>query len=109
MEPTSEPLLCINCKQTAFVLGGNVASPIPPKILFDNSKNSAPLQVDTVKTLASIVTPVLCSSAPSSKFRVAVLLFGPAGRTIFSQGTICRRTKLTLNLESCLFLFLSVL
>ncbi|KAL7608727.1 hypothetical protein Lser_V15G12226 [Lactuca serriola] len=42
-------------------------------------KNYRPLHQDKVKTLASIITPTLCPSTLSSKFRVTILLFGLPG------------------------------
>lgn len=79
MEPLSEPILCVNCNQTALVLGGSVASAVPPDIFLNNSNAFVPLQADTVKTLGSILAPALCPSALSSKFRIAVFLYGPSG------------------------------
>jgi peroxin-6 len=79
MEPSDEAVLRVNHTQTALVLGGTVPSSVPPDLLIDGPKGFAPLQGDTVKTLASILTPPLCPSALSSKFRVAVLLYGLAG------------------------------
>lgn len=79
MEPSDEAVLRVNHTQTALVLGGTVPSSVPPDLLIDGPKGFSPLQGDTVKTLASILTPPLCPSALSSKFRVAVLLYGLAG------------------------------
>lgn len=79
MEPSDETVLRVNRTKTALVLGGNVPSAVPPDILIDESKGFMPLQGDTVKILASILTPPLCPSALSSKFRVAVLLYGLPG------------------------------
>lgn len=79
MEPSDEPVLRVNRTKTALVLGGSVPSAIPPDLLIDGSKDFTPLQGDTVKILASILTPPLCPSALSSKFRVAVLLYGLPG------------------------------
>ncbi|KAI3514652.1 hypothetical protein L1887_13247 [Cichorium endivia] len=78
MEPSNEPILRINRAQTALVLAASTPSAIPPNLLLDQ-KGFPPLHQDTVKTLASIITPTLCPSALSSKFRVAVLLFGLPG------------------------------
>ncbi|OWM78020.1 hypothetical protein CDL15_Pgr018589 [Punica granatum] len=79
MEPSEEPVLRVNRTQTALVLGGSVPSAVPPDLLCDQPKRIAPLQGDTVKTLASILTPPLCPSVISTKFRVAVLLNGLEG------------------------------
>lgn len=79
MEPSDEVVLRANHTQTALVLGGTVPSAVPPDLLINGPKGFAPLQRDTVKILASILTPALCPSALSSKFRVAVLLHGMAG------------------------------
>lgn len=79
MEPINESVLRVNCNETALVLGGSAASAIPPDILVGNRDQLMPLQGDTVKLLASILAPTLCPSALSSKFRVAVFLYGPAG------------------------------
>ncbi|CAH1420486.1 unnamed protein product [Lactuca virosa] len=79
MEPSNEPILRINRAQTALVLAASTPSALPPDLLLSGSRGFAPLHQDTVKTLASIITPTLCPSALSSKFRVAVLLFGLPG------------------------------
>ncbi|KAF6172329.1 hypothetical protein GIB67_024951 [Kingdonia uniflora] len=78
MEPSDEPVLCVNNTQTAFVLGGSVSSALPPSSMIGDAKQFVPLHGDTVKILASILTPPLCPSALSSKFRVSVLLSGLA-------------------------------
>lgn len=79
MEPSDEPVLRVNRAQTALVLGGNVPSAVPPDMLIPGPEGFAPLQEDTVKLLASILTPAICPSTLSSKFRISVLLFGLAG------------------------------
>lgn len=79
MEPSDEAVLRVNHTETALVLGGSVPSDVPPDLLISGTKGFAPLHGDTVKILASILTPPLCPSALSSKFRVAVLLYGLAG------------------------------
>ncbi|KAI3439488.1 uncharacterized protein J3R85_004927 [Psidium guajava] len=79
MEPSDNPVLRVNCTKTALVLGGNVPSGVPPDLLCNHPKSFAPLQRDTVKILASVLTPSLCSSALAVKFRVAVLLSGLTG------------------------------
>ncbi|KAJ9547632.1 hypothetical protein OSB04_020175 [Centaurea solstitialis] len=78
-EPSDEPILRINRTETALVLAASVPSAVPPNLLIAGQRGFAPLHQDTVKTLASIITPTLCPSALSSKFRVAVLLFGLPG------------------------------
>ncbi|XP_059438580.1 peroxisomal ATPase PEX6 [Corylus avellana] len=79
IEPSDEQVLRVNSTQTALVLGGSVPSAVPPDLLIAGPKKFAPLHGDTVKILASILTPPLCPSALSSKFRVSVLLYGLAG------------------------------
>ncbi|XP_048129327.1 peroxisome biogenesis protein 6 isoform X2 [Rhodamnia argentea] len=79
MEPSDNPVLRVNRTKTALVLGGNVPSGVPPDLLCDHPKSFAPLQGDTVKILASVLTPSLCSSMLAVKFRVAVLLSGLTG------------------------------
>lgn len=79
MEPSDEAILRVNRTQTALVLGGSVPSAIPPDLLISGADDFAPLQGDTVKILASILTPPLCPSVLSSKFRVAVLVHGLPG------------------------------
>ena len=79
MEPSNEPVLRVNYTQTALVLGGSVPSAVPPDLLIGASKGLTPLQGDTVKMIASILTPLVCPSALASKLRVAVLLYGLAG------------------------------
>ncbi|KAM1058098.1 hypothetical protein COP1_031381 [Malus domestica] len=78
MEPSDDPSLRVNHSQTALVLGGSVSSSVPPDLWIAEQQGFAPLQGDTVKILASILTPPLCPSALSSKFRVSVLLYGLA-------------------------------
>ncbi|XP_058087306.1 peroxisomal ATPase PEX6 isoform X9 [Magnolia sinica] len=76
----------------ALVLGGSVASALPPDSLIGDSKVRMPLQGDVVKSLASVLTPPLCPSVLSSKFRVAVLLHGLAGcgkRTVVQYVACC--------------------
>ncbi|XP_062021584.1 peroxisomal ATPase PEX6 [Rosa rugosa] len=102
MEPLDEPILRVNRSQTALVLGGSVSSAVPPDLLISGQKGFTPLQGDTVKILASILTPLLCPSALSSKFRVSVLLYGLAGcgkRTVVRY--IARRLGLHVVEYSC--------
>ncbi|XP_027117008.1 peroxisomal ATPase PEX6-like isoform X2 [Coffea arabica] len=79
MEPSEAPVLRVNRTQTALVLGGNVASAVLPAMLIRGLNVSIPVQQNVVKMLASILSPPLCPSALSSKFRVAVLLHGLRG------------------------------
>ncbi|KAE9464038.1 hypothetical protein C3L33_04054, partial [Rhododendron williamsianum] len=79
MEPSDKLILRVNRTKTALVLGGSVPSAVPPDLLISRSKGSVPLQGDIIKNLASILTPPLCPSALSSKFRVSVLLHGLPG------------------------------
>lgn len=81
-EPVNEPILRVNYNQTALVLGGSVASAIPPDLLIGDSKEFTPLQGDVVKILASVLAPPLCPSVLSSKFRVTVLLYGLTGEFV---------------------------
>ncbi|KAK8499516.1 hypothetical protein V6N12_011601 [Hibiscus sabdariffa] len=79
VEPSDETILRVNRTQTALVLGGSVPSAVPPDLLISGTKSFAPLQGNTVKILASILTPPLCRSPLSLKFRVSVLLHGLPG------------------------------
>ncbi|XP_050388321.1 peroxisome biogenesis protein 6 [Argentina anserina] len=102
MEPLDETILRVNRSQTALVLGGSVSSAVPPDLLIAEHRGFAPLQGDTVKILASILTPPLCPSALSSKFRVSVLLYGLAGcgkRTVVRY--VARRLGLHVVEYSC--------
>lgn len=102
LEPSDEKVLRVNSTQTALVLGGSVPSAVPPDLLIAGPKDFAPLQGDTVKILASILTPPLCPSALSSKFRVSVLLYGLAGcgkRTVVRY--VARRLGLHVVEYSC--------
>ncbi|KAF8394533.1 hypothetical protein HHK36_020743 [Tetracentron sinense] len=102
MEPFDESVLRVNCTQTALVLGGSIPSAVPPDILIRSPKGFAPLQGDAVKILASILTPSLCPSALSSKFRISVLLYGLAGcgkRTVVKY--VARRLGLHVVDYSC--------
>lgn len=89
MEPSDEPILRVNHSQTALVLGGNATSAVPPDLLIAGSKGFAPLQEETVKLLASVLTPAICPSTLSSKFRVSVLLHGLAGKLLCIFVVIC--------------------
>ncbi|XP_009405393.2 peroxisomal ATPase PEX6 [Musa acuminata AAA Group] len=79
MEPSDEPILCVNCNQTALVLGGSAASSIPPDRFIGSSNDFMPLHVETVKKLTSILAPAICPSALLSRFRVSVFLSGNPG------------------------------
>lgn len=92
MEPSDEPVLRVNRTSSALVLGGSSPSSLPPDLLITGPEGPIPLQGDTVKILASILTPPFCPSALSSKFRVSVLLYGLAG--MFHIGLLCFLQKL---------------
>ncbi|XP_064969294.1 peroxisomal ATPase PEX6-like isoform X1 [Musa acuminata AAA Group] len=79
MEPSDEPILCVNCNQTALVLGGSAASSIPPDRFIGSSNDFMPLHVETVKKLTSILAPAICPSVLLSRFRVSVFLSGNPG------------------------------
>ena len=89
MDPSEEPVLRVNRKQTALVLGGSAAAAVPPDLLVSEPLEIAPLQRTTIKTLGCILTPLLCPSALVSKFRVAVLLHGLAGVLILGIMQFC--------------------
>ena len=98
MEPSDEHVLRVNCDNTALVLGGQTPSPIPPDSLLGPVKGPIPLQVDLVREMGSILLPTLCQSAVSSKLRVALLLFGPAGMTPYLK--ILMKAKGSIIFES---------
>lgn len=79
MEPSDEPVLRVNSSQTALVLGGAAPSAILPYNLLHSSLDQIPLQGETAKTLSSVIAPAICSSDLSSRFRVALFLYGPSG------------------------------
>ncbi|GAB4831812.1 peroxisomal assembly protein [Ancistrocladus abbreviatus] len=79
MDPLEEQILCVNRTQTALVLGASVASAVPPDPLTAGPSGIAPVHGETVKILASLLVPPLCPSVLSSKFKVSILLHGPAG------------------------------
>ncbi|PON96624.1 Spastin [Trema orientale] len=102
MEPSDEPVLRVNRTQTALVLGGNAPSAVPPDLLVAGPEGFSPLQEETVKLLASVLTPAICPSTLSSKFRVSVLLHGIAGcgkRTVVRY--VARRLGLHVVEYSC--------
>ncbi|CAN6454667.1 unnamed protein product [Victoria cruziana] len=79
MEPADEAFLRINCNQTSLVLGGSVASAIPPELLLGRIEEFVPSHKDVLRTLFSLLAPTLCPSTLSSKFRLTILLNGPPG------------------------------
>ncbi|XP_021726479.1 peroxisome biogenesis protein 6-like isoform X2 [Chenopodium quinoa] len=79
LDPPEEPILRVNRKHTALVLGGSAAAAFPPDMLIAEPAGIAPLQKNTIKALGCILTPSLCPSVLSSKFSVSVLLHGLAG------------------------------
>ncbi|CAM8928100.1 unnamed protein product [Rhodiola kirilowii] len=81
MEPYEESILRVISLKLPLVLGGSVPSPVPPDLLIASTHEIGPppLQQDTVKILASVLSPLLCSSTLSSRFRVAILLCGVSG------------------------------
>lgn len=88
MEPLNEAILCVNCNQTALVLGGSVPSQVPPAFMATGSAECTPLQEDIARHLASLLAPCLHPSAFSYKFKMTVLLHGPEGcgkRTVVRQ------------------------
>lgn len=105
-EPVDEPIFRVNCNQTALVLGGSVASAVPPDLLIDDSKVFMPLQGDVVKILASVLAPPLCPSVLSSKFRVAVLLYGLTGEFVHPYSA-SRNTCISIEdlVYGCEFMF----
>ncbi|XP_015692281.2 peroxisome biogenesis protein 6 [Oryza brachyantha] len=79
MEPSDEPILRVNCNQTALVLGGSASAPIPPYSLFAAPGVSVPLHSETVEQLASIIAPALCPSNILPKVKFSTFLYGPSG------------------------------
>ncbi|XP_073526287.1 uncharacterized protein [Phyllobates terribilis] len=77
MDPAEEMVLRVNCVKTALVLGGSVASALPPPLLVTRPVDIVPPQVETVKTLATLIVPKLIPSV--AKFKVVVLLNGLEG------------------------------
>ncbi|KAL2931910.1 Peroxisome biogenesis protein 6 [Bienertia sinuspersici] len=102
LDPLDEPILRVNRKETALVLGGSAAAAFPPDLLISEPIEIAPLQRDTIKSLGCILTPPLCPSVLSSKFSVSVLLHGLAGsgkRTVVRY--VARRLGLHVVEYSC--------
>ncbi|KAG8043497.1 hypothetical protein GUJ93_ZPchr0458g22412 [Zizania palustris] len=79
MEPSDEPILRVNCNQTALVLGGGSSAPVPPYSLFVASGASVPLHHEIVEQLASIIAPALCPSNILPKVKFSTFLYGPSG------------------------------
>jgi peroxin-6 len=79
MEPSDEPILRVNCNETALVLGGAASAAIPPYSLFAASGNSVPLHGEIVEHLASIIAPALCPSDILPKIKFSTFLYGPSG------------------------------
>uniref|UniRef100_A0A0E0KV92 Peroxisomal ATPase PEX6 n=1 Tax=Oryza punctata TaxID=4537 RepID=A0A0E0KV92_ORYPU len=79
MEPSDEPVLRVNCNQTALVLGGGASASIPPYSLFASPGASVPLHSEIVEHLASIIAPALCPSNILPKVKFSTFLYGPSG------------------------------
>jgi peroxin-6 len=79
MEPSDEPVLRVNCNETALVLGGGASSSIPPYSFFDASRDSVPLHSEIVEHLASIIAPALCPSDILPKTKFSTFIYGPSG------------------------------
>lgn len=79
MEPSDEPILRVNCNQTALVLGGSASAPVPPYSFFAASGDSVPLHGEIVEKLASIIAPALCPSNILPKIKFSTFLYGPSG------------------------------
>ncbi|XP_057247356.1 peroxisomal ATPase PEX6 isoform X3 [Beta vulgaris subsp. vulgaris] len=90
LDPPEEPILRVNRKQTALVLGGSAAAAFPPDLLISEPISIAPLQRDTIKALGCILTPPLCPSVLSSKFSVSVLLHGLAAILLLRHFDVLR-------------------
>ncbi|KAK3143703.1 hypothetical protein QOZ80_4AG0303840 [Eleusine coracana subsp. coracana] len=79
MEPSDEPVLRVNCNETALVLGGGASSAVPPYSFFDPSGNKVPLHSEIVEHLASIIAPALCPSDILPKTKFSTFIYGPSG------------------------------
>ncbi|PWZ45678.1 hypothetical protein Zm00014a_024597 [Zea mays] len=79
MEPSDEPILRVNCNETALVLGGAASAAIPPYSFFASSGNSVPLHSEVVEHLASVIAPALCPSDILPKIKFSTFLYGPPG------------------------------
>ncbi|RLM73074.1 peroxisome biogenesis protein 6 [Panicum miliaceum] len=78
MEPSDEPILRVNCNETALVLGGAASAAIPP-YSFAASGDSLPLHGEIVEHLASIIAPALCPSDILPKIKFSTFIYGPSG------------------------------
>ncbi|XP_047067960.1 peroxisome biogenesis protein 6-like [Lolium rigidum] len=79
MEPSDDPILRVNCGQTALVLGGSASAPVPPCSFFAAYDDSVPLHGEIVEQLASIITPALCPSNILPRIKFSTFLYGPSG------------------------------
>ncbi|KAG2568805.1 hypothetical protein PVAP13_7NG400000 [Panicum virgatum] len=79
MEPSDEPILRVNCNETALVLGGAASAAIPPYSFFAASGDSLPLHGEIVEHLASIIAPALCPSDILTKIKFSTFIYGPSG------------------------------
>ncbi|RLM66606.1 peroxisome biogenesis protein 6 [Panicum miliaceum] len=79
MEPSDEPILRVNCNETALVLGGAASAAIPPYSFFAASGDSLPLNGEIVEHLASIIAPALCPSDILPKIKFSTFIYGPSG------------------------------
>jgi peroxin-6 len=79
MEPSDEPILRVNCNETALVLGGAASAAIPPYSFFAASGDSLPLHGEIVEHLASIIAPTLCPSDILPKIKFSTFIYGPSG------------------------------
>jgi len=78
MEPSDEPILRVNCNETALVLGGAASAAIPPHS-FAASGDPLPLHGEIVEHLASIIAPALCPSDILPKIKFSTFIYGPSG------------------------------
>ena len=79
MEPSDDPILRVNCDQTALVLGGSASAPVPPRSFFAAYDDSVPLHGEIVEQLASIIAPALCPSNILPRIKFSTFLYGPSG------------------------------
>ncbi|CAD6259613.1 unnamed protein product [Miscanthus lutarioriparius] len=78
IEPSDEPILRVNCNETALVLGGAASAAIPLYSFFAASGNSVPLHGEIVEHLASIIAPALCPLDILPKIKFSTFLYGPS-------------------------------